>query len=209
MSRFNRYIKKVNYNDITFDSQQELDYYLLLLERLEIGEIRALETHKSFELIPSYKINGKVVKAITYEADFVFYDNVLGIYRVIDVKGFADDVFKLKQKMFDYHCGYMFPRGLEVMKYSKSTGWVDYNAYKKARASYKKRLVDEKNAYKSRLEQNQKQAIRDTKLYERYVNLLNKQNNAKMTSNERNRLLELETYFKDKVIITDKGVKNE
>ena len=30
-----------------------------------------------------------------------------------------------------------------------------------------------------------------------------------MTSNERNRLLELETYFKDKVIIADKGVKNE
>lgn len=43
MPRFNQYIKKVSYNGITFDSKEELEYYLLLLDRQEKGEIEGLE----------------------------------------------------------------------------------------------------------------------------------------------------------------------
>ena len=198
MPRFNQYIKKVSYNGITFDSKEELDYYLLLLDRQEKGEIEGLEIHKPFTLIPSYKLGAKTIKPLTYEADFVFYDNELDCERVIDVKGFADDVFKLKKKLFDYK--YQYLQGLEVMKYAKSTGWVNYDQYKKARASYKKRLVEEKNLYKKQLEQNEKQAIRDTKLLERYKTLIEKKKRSKLTKSEQIRYDELEVLLKDRII---------
>ena len=198
MPRFNQYIKKVSYNGITFDSKEELDYYLLLLDRQEKGEINYIEIHKAYELIPSYKVKGKTIKPLTYEADFVFYDNVLDIVRVVDVKGFADDVFKLKKKLFDYKFEYV--NGLEVMKYAKSTGWVNYDEYKKARASYKKRLIEEKNSYKTQLEQIEKQKIKDNKLHQRYITLLDKSNTTKLTTSESNRLKYLQDYFKDKII---------
>ena len=201
MPRFNQYIKKVSYNGITFDSKEELEYYLLLLDRQEKGEIEGLEIHKPFTLIPSYKLGAKTIKPLTYEADFVFYDNELDIERVIDVKGFADDVFKLKKKLFDYKFEYV--NGLEVMKYAKSTGWVNYDQYKKARASYKKRLVEEKNAYKKQLEQKEKQAIRDTKLLERYKTLIEKKKRSKLTKSELERYNKLEQYFQDKIIKVD------
>lgn len=200
MARFNQFIKKVVYKDITFDSKQEAEYYDMLLDLVEIEQIDSLEVHKSFELIPEYTINGKKVKAMNYEADFVYNDGF--IKRAIDVKGFADDVFKLKKKLFDYKYRKEFPYGLEVMKHSKSTGWVNYDDYKKARASYKKRLIEEKNNYKSQLDQIAKDKIRDTKLHERYVYLVDKKNNAKLTPNERKRLEYLENYFKDKFITT-------
>jgi hypothetical protein len=198
MPRFNQYIKKVSYNGITFDSKEELDYYLLLLDRQAKGEINYIEIHKAYELIPSYKVKGKTIKPLTYEADFVFYDNVLDIVRVVDVKGFADDVFKLKKKLFDYKFKYV--NGLEVMKYAKSTGWVNYDEYKKARASYKKRLIEEKNSYKTQLEQIEKQKIKDNKLHQRYITLLDKSNTTKLTTSESNRLKYLQDYFKDKII---------
>ena len=189
---------KVSYNGITFDSKEELDYYLLLLDRQAKGEINYIEIHKAYELIPSYKVKGKTIKPLTYEADFVFYDNVLDIVRVVDVKGFADDVFKLKKKLFDYKFEYV--NGLEVMKYAKSTGWVNYDEYKKARASYKKRLIEEKNSYKKQLEEIEKQAIRDTKLLERYKTLTEKKKLYKLTKSELERYNQLEQYFQDKII---------
>ena len=128
----------------------------------------------------------------------MFYDNVLDIVRVVDVKGFADDVFKLKKKLFDYKFEYV--NGLEVMKYAKSTGWVNYDEYKKARASYKKRLIEEKNSYKTQLEQIEKQKIKDNKLHQRYITLLDKSNTTKLTTSESNRLKYLQDYFKDKII---------
>ena len=201
MARFNQYIKKVEHNGIVFDSKEELEYYLLLLDREKKGEIEDLRIHKSFTLIPSYRLGAKIIKPLTYEADFVFFDNELDCERVIDVKGFADDVFKLKKKLFDYK--YQFINGLEVMKYAKSTGWVNYDQYKKARASYKKRLVEEKNSYKKQLEQNEKQAIRDTKLLERYKTLIEKKKRSKLTKSELERYNKLEQYFQDKIIKVD------
>lgn len=200
MPRFNQYIKKTTYNGITFDSNEEKEYYMLLKQRETKGEISDLKIHEPFELIPSYKMNGKTVKALTYEADFVFYDKQLGITRVIDVKGFADDVFKLKKKLFDYNFTKLFPLGLEVMKYAKSTGWVNYDDYKKARAIYKKRLLEEKNSYKKQLEETQKQAIKEQKLIERYKTLRDKEKHAKLTKNERERLIKLEEQLKGKII---------
>ena len=46
--------------------------------------------------------NGKHIRAISYVADFYYYDNKLGCYVVEDTKGFRTDVYKLKKKMFEY-----------------------------------------------------------------------------------------------------------
>lgn len=198
MPRFNQYIKKTTYNGITFDSNEEKEYYLLLLEKQERNEIKDLQVHRAFELIPQYKVAGKTIKPITYECDFYYYDLVNDMERVVDVKGFADDVFKLKKKLFDYT--YRFPLGLEVMKYAKSTGWVNYDEYKKARASYKKRLLEERNSYKKQLEEAQKQAVKEQKLIERYKTLRDKEKHAKLSKNERERLIKLEEQLKGKII---------
>ena len=65
--------KKVTVNGVTFDSQKEYRRFceLSLLERA--GKITELKRQVKFELIPSQKIDGKVVeRACNYVADFVY-----------------------------------------------------------------------------------------------------------------------------------------
>ena len=91
--------KKVTVNGITFDSKKEATRYqeLLLLERA--GQIRGLERQVKFELIPSQKINGKVVeRACSYIADFVYYDSENN-YIVEDTKGFRTSDYIIKRKL--------------------------------------------------------------------------------------------------------------
>lgn len=68
--------KKITYNGITFDSIKEKDRYieLRLLERA--GAISDLQRQVKFELIPSQRIDGKVVeRPVFYVADFVYIQN--------------------------------------------------------------------------------------------------------------------------------------
>lgn len=64
--------KKMIIDSIEFDSHKEgLRYIdLKLLERQ--GLIKDLRRQVRFELQPSYKKNGKTIKAITYVADFTY-----------------------------------------------------------------------------------------------------------------------------------------
>lgn len=86
-----------------FDSIKEAEYYLILKDREKKGEIRYLKLQYPFEIQPSFTdINGKKIRAITYRADFYFYDCTLKSWRIIDVKGFKTDVYKLKKKLLAY-----------------------------------------------------------------------------------------------------------
>lgn len=90
--------KKVTANGIVFDSKKEAKRYqeLLLLERA--GQINHLERQVKFELVPSQKINGKVVeRAVTYKADFTYYEN--GNYVVEDTKGIKTKDYIIKRKL--------------------------------------------------------------------------------------------------------------
>lgn len=89
-------------DNIEFDSHKEGFRYidLKLLERQ--GLIKDLRRQVSFELQPSYKKNGKIIRAIYYIADFVYYDNIERKVIVEDTKGFRTEVYKLKKKMFEY-----------------------------------------------------------------------------------------------------------
>lgn len=110
--------KKVTVNGITFDSKREANRYqeLLLLERA--GQITDLQRQVKFELIPSQKIDGKVVeRACTYIADFAYFIPTHGQETddeghihfwdgyepvVEDTKGFKTKDYIIKRKLMLY-----------------------------------------------------------------------------------------------------------
>lgn len=67
--------KKIEVDEIKFDSQKEANRYLELSAFQKAGFIQDLHRQVRFELQPSYTKNGKTIRAITYVADFVYYDN--------------------------------------------------------------------------------------------------------------------------------------
>lgn len=90
---------------IKFDSKLEAERYaqLKILERA--GIIRKLELQPSFELLPSFKKNGKTWRKTVYKADFRYILCEDDIIIIEDVKGSTaviTDVFRLKQKLFEY-----------------------------------------------------------------------------------------------------------
>ena len=124
---------KVKLDGYTFDSEAEAEYYKLLLERQRKKEITLLSVHPIYPLQESF-VNacGLKEKPINYEADFSFYDLALKIVRVVDVKGYLgqDNAFPLHRKLFDFK---YLEKGLclEVLRYSKKTGFVPWEDYKK------------------------------------------------------------------------------
>ena len=96
---------KIQVDGIMFDSKLEAKRYgqLKLMERA--GVIRDLELQPEYELIPSFRKNGKTWRRAVYKADFRYIlcenDRII----IEDVKGSTaviTDVFRLKQKLFEY-----------------------------------------------------------------------------------------------------------
>ena len=94
--------KKINYDGHTFDSIKEKNYYITLKLLERSGKIKELELQKEFELQPSYKLNNKTSRKITYKADFTYKTTQDDKMHVVDVKGFRTDVYRLKKKIFEY-----------------------------------------------------------------------------------------------------------
>lgn len=95
--------KKVLIDGIWFDSQKEGKRYLELKQKEKLGEISDLRLQVKFELQPSFKINGKTIRAINYVCDFLYKEN--GNEVIEDVKAskkFQTDIYKLKKKLFEY-----------------------------------------------------------------------------------------------------------
>lgn len=97
--------KKIVIDGIKFDSKLEAERYgqLKMMERA--GVIRELELQPSFDLLPSFRKNGKTWRKTVYKADFRYIlakdDRII----IEDVKGSTaviTDVFRLKQKLFEY-----------------------------------------------------------------------------------------------------------
>lgn len=105
--------KKCSFQGIEFDSQKERDYYILLLSRMQRGEITDLRLQVPFELLPAIyedvvvhlKTKDKIVRKLVqrkveYIADFVYNEN--GVQKVVDTKGGSVTKTKeylLKKKM--------------------------------------------------------------------------------------------------------------
>ena len=92
--------KSIYVGDIKFQSKLEAKRYrqLTLLEKA--GEINELQLQVPFLLQESFKKNGKTYRKIEYIADFVYKED--GQIVVEDTKGIKTDVFKIKQKLFEY-----------------------------------------------------------------------------------------------------------
>lgn len=94
--------KKVTVDGITFDSKKESNRYLELKLLERSGKIKDLDLQHRFTLQEPFKKNGKTIRAITYVADFLYFDIDRCKSIVEDVKGFKTDIYQLKKKMFEY-----------------------------------------------------------------------------------------------------------
>lgn len=142
------FAKKVDADGFRFDSEMEYSYYLILKDRLAKGEIKDLKIHPLFMLIPEFEKNNKKWKAMHYEADFQFFDVVTNRERIVDVKGMVLPEFEIHRKMFEY----LYPSlHLEVLKYSKTTGWVELDSYKQTMRSKRQQIKQERTELKNRL----------------------------------------------------------
>lgn len=143
-----------SYDNIVFDSAVEMKFYKeFILPMVKTGEITHFERQKTYELQPSFLHHGKPIHAIKYRADFyIEYSN--GKSTVIDIKGYPDNVAKIKKKMFHYK----YPSiDYQWIGYSKSLGgWKTYEAIQEGRKiknrERKKRKMEkkEKNSEKDK-----------------------------------------------------------
>lgn len=83
---------KTEIDGLKFDSKAEAKYYGVLKMRKLAGEIDSFDCQVRFDLI----VNG--FNSGFYKADFVTYKNGERL-EVIDVKGVATQVFRLKKKL--------------------------------------------------------------------------------------------------------------
>ena len=97
--------KKTVADGIKFDSRLEAERYAQLKMMERAGVIRDLELQPEYELIPSFRKDGKTWRRTVYKADFRYIlaedDRII----IEDVKGSTaviTDVFRLKQKLFEY-----------------------------------------------------------------------------------------------------------
>lgn len=90
--------KKVVVNGIQFDSKREARRYLDLRAMEIAGQIQNLRLQVKYLLIPSQRIDGKVVeREVTYVADFVYDQN--GETVVEDSKGHRTKDYIIKRKL--------------------------------------------------------------------------------------------------------------
>ena len=97
--------KKTVADGIKFDSKLEAERYAQLKMMERAGVIRDLELQPEYELIPSFRKNGKTWRRTLYKADFMYILAEDDSYIIEDVKGSTaviTDVFRLKQKLFEY-----------------------------------------------------------------------------------------------------------
>ncbi len=92
--------RKVEVDGITFDSVREARRWKTLRLLEEAGEISDLRRQIKFVLIPSQRIDGKVVeRECSYYADFVYRDTETDKTVVEDTKGFRTPDYIIKRKL--------------------------------------------------------------------------------------------------------------
>ena len=90
--------RKVIRDGIEFDSIKECQRYCELKIMQRAGVISDLQMQVPFELIPSQRVDGKVVeRAVNYVADFVYQQN--GLKVVEDTKGYKTPEYIIKRKL--------------------------------------------------------------------------------------------------------------
>lgn len=94
--------KKIFIDGQEYDSKLEYQRYCQLKLLEKANEIKDLRRQVCFEIQPSYRKRNKTIRAINYIADFVYIDIRTGQTVVEDTKGYRNEVYKLKKKIFEY-----------------------------------------------------------------------------------------------------------
>ena len=99
--RFHKYNvsskEKRTVDGIVFASKWEGEAYSLL--KVLLGR-KKFTLQPTYELQPSFKFEGKTIRAVKYVADFHIKTKTEEY--ILDTKGMETDVFKLKEKMFKH-----------------------------------------------------------------------------------------------------------
>lgn len=135
---------KRTFDNIVFDSEMEMKFYRdVVLPYSDSGQITYYELQKKYDLQPAFKYNDIKQQAIRYVADF-YLEYSDGKSVIIDIKGHADPVAKLKRKMF----WYKYPdTDYRWITYSKiDGGWVDWDYVQKQRNKRRKDRLEAKQA---------------------------------------------------------------
>ena len=128
--------KKVEYQGIKFDSEDELAYYKFLLDMQSKGILKIIELQPKIELLPKFTKHGKKYQAITYTPDFlVEYEDGRRVY--LDYKGFSSQQGDLRRKFFAKQVDEELIWITKSKKYSV-TGWINYDELKQLRKKNKK-----------------------------------------------------------------------
>lgn len=93
--------KKVVYDNITFDSTKECEYYKKLVFQKKFGLIQDFELQPKFPYDIIYEANGnKYKRKAFYKADFkiILLNDEL---EIIDVKGFKTATYKRKKRIIE------------------------------------------------------------------------------------------------------------
>lgn len=121
----------------------ELKYYRdVVLPRSRSGNIKHFELQKEYVLQPKFRRDNKLIRQITYVADF-YIEYADGHAEVLDIKGCPDNVAKLKRKMFMYQYPDTIYRWITFVK--KWGGWCDYDDVRTLRKNAKRAAKNDKD----------------------------------------------------------------
>ena len=135
--------KVITYDNIVFDSKDEMLYYQYLLDLQSKGMIKGFERQVRIELIPALTtFDGSKQRPICYVADF-YVQYVSGYQVYVEVKGFANVLDLIKRKLYNYWSSKQEkPIPLQWMAYSKkygdASGFIEYDNLQKLRKDAKK-----------------------------------------------------------------------
>ena len=96
---------KVEVDGKVFDSKLEAEYYKQLKLRVKANDIVTFKTQPRYPLQNAFKKDGRCFQSIDYIADFEIHHND-GSVEVVDVKGKKTDVFRIKEKIFNFIYSY-------------------------------------------------------------------------------------------------------
>lgn len=131
MNKYNN--KKTVIDGIRFDSKEEAKYYELLKRKRAEGEIQNYELQPKYILQPSFKRDGKTIRAITYTPDFLVY-HTDGTEEIIDIKGMETQQGLMRRKMFWHKYPDLKLTWLSrSIKWGDADGWIDYDELKRRR----------------------------------------------------------------------------
>ena len=191
----------LNPNDIQkFDSRTECDRYEYLLAKQKIGEISNLGHHFTLRIQDEFvNANGDAIPPITYEADFIYKDEIKGCRVVEDVKGseyFIDERFITIKQVFDRM---MKDKGLYIkVVMLRNKEWIEWHlGEKKKSQKLVKKQREQLKQTKAELHKREIAQNKTDREIARYKELIAKE---KLNKSEQNRIDELKRK------LTEKGV---